>query len=247
MKQKQKELQEFYKTKFENFELSNSYSSPLLISLDNEKINTDIMVVGQQTNGWYGNFNDFNSRGIDKQMKIYDKFMREHCYSIRSIFFRYVKDVIDDNVIIPVWTNLFKFDLGDNRETRNISKLNEKSDEFSKIIDFHSDILAREIEIIQPKIIIFFTGHPHDKIFFDKIVKKDDDYQKLYKEIEILKNKDIDRWKCGILDLSSFEDFSFFNGKAIRTYHPVYLNRNFKKFGDDILSYIKSEIKGCFI
>jgi len=44
MKQKQKELQEFYKTKFENFELSNSYSSPLLISLDNEKINTDIMV-----------------------------------------------------------------------------------------------------------------------------------------------------------------------------------------------------------
>jgi hypothetical protein len=61
MKQKQKELQEFYKTKFENFELSNSYSSPHLISLDNEKINTDIMVVGQETNSWYGNFNDFNS------------------------------------------------------------------------------------------------------------------------------------------------------------------------------------------
>ncbi len=45
-------------------------------------------------------------------------------------------------------------------------------------------------------------------------------------------------------DLSSFEDFSFFNGKAIRIYHSVYLNRNLKKFRDDILSYIKSEIKG---
>jgi hypothetical protein len=76
-----------------------------------------------------------------------------------------------------------------------------------------------------------------------KAYLKDDDYQKLYKEIEILKNKDIDRWQCGILDLSSFEDFSFFDGKAIRTYHPVYLNRNLKKFGDDILSYIKNEIK----
>ena len=244
MKQKQKELQKYYQIKFENFELSDSYSSPHLISLENEKINTDIMVVGQETNSWYGNFHDFNNRGIDKQMKIYDNFMRENYHSMSNIFFRYVRDIIGDDDTIPVWTNLFKFDLGDDREKRNISTLNKKSDEFSKIIDFHSDILAREIEIIQPKIIIFFTGHPYDKIFFDKIVKKDDDYQKLYKEIGILKDKDIDRWKCGILDLSSFEDFSSFDGRAIRTYHPGYLNRNLKKFGDDILKYIKSEIKG---
>jgi len=93
----EKELQKYYQTKFENFELSNSYSSPQLISLENEKINTDIMVVGQETNSWYGSFHDFNSRGIDKQMKIYDNFMRENYHSMSNIFFRYVRTVIDDD------------------------------------------------------------------------------------------------------------------------------------------------------
>ena len=56
---------------------------------------------------------------------------------------------------MPVYTNLFKFDLGDDSRVKNISNVSKET--LSKIIEFHRGILSKEIEIIQPKIIIFFT------------------------------------------------------------------------------------------
>jgi hypothetical protein len=236
---KQEKLYQYYQEKFINNKISDKYSSPHLISLENSKINTDIMIIGQETNSWYGSYLDFQTHGVEKQMSIYNNFMNENYQTMNTIFWRDTKYIIDDNTIIPIWTNIFKFDLGDStKKDKNISKASKE--EYTKIIEFHQDILAKEIEIIQPRIIIFFTGHTYDKLFFDPIVKKTGDYKKLYKKIDEL--KDIDEWQCGTLDLKNFEGFHNFKGKAIRTYHPSYLNRNSKKFGKTILNYLRDEI-----
>jgi len=233
---KQNQLKQFYKSKFDN-SVNKEYSSPLLISL-NETINTDIMIVGQETNSWYGSYGNFLNRGIDEQMKIYEKFMTEEYSKMNTMFWRYVKEIINDEDTTPVFNNLFKFDLGDNRKHRNISKASKT--EYEMIIDFHKGILAKEIEIIKPKIIIFFTGHVYDKLFIDPIIKQNGDYKQLYKPISQLS---VDEWKCGILDLKNFPGFENFEGKAIRTYHPIYLNRKLTDFGNDIIKYLKNEVK----
>jgi len=236
---KQQRLKEFYENKFLAGSIPNHYSSPHLISL-NDSIDTDIMIVGQETNTWYGSYKYFQDRGIDVQMEIYSKFMKEHYQTMNTLFWKYTKNIIDDTSKIPVWTNIFKFDLGDKSgKSKNISKASKE--EYTKIIEFHHDILAQEIAIIQPKIIVFWTGPDYDKLFFDPIVKKEGDYKNLYKKIPDLDN--IDEWKCSKLELSNFKGFENFKGKAYRTYHPGFLNRKYNDFGRKIIEYLKKEIK----
>lgn len=236
---KQKQLIEFYERKFANADLSLDYSSPHLMSLDSGVINTDIMFVGQETNSWYGSWKDFKDRGVQGQMMIYDRFMKNEYGGMNKPFWKYIKEIIGSEDIRPVWTNLFKFDLGDSRKPENnISHASGEELEF--IRTFHKGILAKEIEIIQPKIIIFFTGHKYDNLFFDPIVKKENgDYRLLYNQINELDG--IDEWKCADMGLKYFEGFENFEGNAIRTYHPMYLNRTNNTFRASIKNYLRFE------
>jgi hypothetical protein len=63
----------------------------------------------------------------------------------------------------------------------------------------------------------------------------------LYRSIDALEG--IDEWKCALLDLKKFDGFSNFRGKAFRTYHPIYLNRNLNKFGNRVVEFLKDEIE----
>ena len=241
MQQKQKELEAFYNEKFLENTMSDDYSSPHLISLNSTKVTTDIMIIGQETNSWYGSYLDFRNRGVKEQMNIYDTFMDENYQNMNTLFWRYTKNIINNDNLVPVWTNIFKFDLGDAKgSTKNISKASKE--EYAKIIEFHQGILAREIEIIQPKIIIFFTGHTYDVLFFDPIVKREGDYRELYRNIEALEG--IDEWKCALLNLKKFDGFLNFKGEAFRTYHPIYLNRNLDKFGNKVVAFLKEKLEG---
>ena len=237
IKIKKQFLQEFYEDKFLNNKIDEKYSSPHLISLEAKNINTDIMFIGQETNEWYGNWEDVYTRGIAEQMNIYKNFMDKHYLSMNNLFFRYIKEIINYNNIVPVYTNLFKFDLGDDSLVKNISKAPRET--LSKIIEFHKGILAKEIEIIKPKIIIFFTGHNYDKLFIEPIIRRNGDYKKLYRKIDKLK---CDEWKCCHLDIKEFEGFENFTGVAYRTYHPMYLNRNLNRFGNEIMEFLKDRV-----
>lgn len=239
MNNKNQLLLEYYKDKFDGIKILEHVSSPLLLSTNYELINSDIMFVGQETNSYYGNWHDFELRGIENQMDIYKMFMNDEYPNMNNLFFQYIKKLIDNPSVTPVWNNLFKFDLGDTSKKRNIS--HSSSNELTYIQSFHNGLLAKEVEIIQPKLIVFFTGHVYDKLYFDPIIKKKADFKLLYRPIEELQINNIDEWKCCTLDLRQFEGFENYTGKAIRTYHPLYLNRT--KYRDSILEYIKHEIK----
>lgn len=122
MKKKQQLLQEFYEDKFLNNKIDEKYSSPHLISLEVKNINTDIMFIGQETNEWYGNWEDVYTRGIAEQMSIYKNFMDTHYSSMNNLFFKYIKRIVNNNNIVPVYTNLFKFDLGDDSRVKKYIK-----------------------------------------------------------------------------------------------------------------------------
>lgn len=241
---KQNQLLEFYEDKFSNADIPPQYSSPHLISLGSGLVNTDIMFVGQETNGWHGSWVDFQARGVRSQMEIYDRFMERRYPKKNTMFWRYLKETLGDTQIRPVWANLFKFDLGDARRPKNnVSKASKA--ELRPILEFHKGILAKEIEILQPKIVIFFTGHRYDSLFFDPIVKGEcGDSTLLYRRVEELSG--VDRWKCADMGLKNFEGFESFSGRAIRTYHPMYLNRSNESLRGPIRKYLKDEVLKVF-
>jgi hypothetical protein len=216
-------LSNLYEEKFHNVDFSANISSPLLVDPECKNMSTDIMFVGQETNGFYGTWENFIERGVVAQMDIYKQFMEDEYPTMNNLFFQYIHKLMKNSQNLPVWNNLYKFDLGDNADKKNISKA--EADELKIIQSFHIGLLAEEIKIIQPKIIIFFTGHVYDKLFFDPLVVRNGDYKLLYKPIDVLKEQNIDEWKCCQLGLNHFEGFEDFKGKAIRTYHPMYFNR----------------------
>ena len=219
MQEKERLLVEFYTTKFLNTQLE-SFSSPMLISL--KSVNTDVMTIGQETNSWYGSYADFCTRGVEVQMNLYDGFVTNDFLKKSSLYHSYIKEICKGNM--PTINNLFKFDLGDDSEVKSI--LSAESDEFESIIEFHQGILKREIEIISPKIIIFFTGTRYEK-FLDKFLPNDKVAAEGFRLNELCELK--------------LKDFS--NIKAYRTYHPGYLNRKFNKFGARVREFLKGEVR----
>lgn len=237
----QEELEQFYVNKFYNAEMDNKYSSPYLLSLDVKNLTTDIMFVGQETNEWFFGWDNFKEIGVKEQAQIYKTYHDDYKNHNR-LYFSFAKYIMNNDAITPLFNNMFKFDLGDKSTAKNISKAPKEEQE--KIITFHQGIFAKELEIIKPKIIIFFTGHVYDKLFIDSIIKKDGNYKKLYKKIDELS---VDEWKCCKLDLKQFEGFEHFEGVAFRTYHPMYLNRHKNTFGQEILDYLQNQVQKVLI
>lgn len=236
MHAKQQQLEAFYEEKFYKNDVITSLSSPYLISLEVQNQNPNVMIVGQETNEWFYDWEAFKRIGVQAQMKVYKDYHDNHKEHNR-LYFAYAKHVMGSNEMVPVFNNMFKFDLGDKSKTKNIS--NASDEQLKELLDFHKGILAKEIEIIQPKIILFFTGHVYDKLFIDPIIKQEGDYRKLYKKIDALS---VDEWKCCHLDLKHFPGFENFNGIAFRTYHPMYLNRKANTYGKEILDYLKQQV-----
>jgi len=243
MASKQELLHDLYQNKIQDIVLNQVVSSPLLVHPECKNMSTDIMFVGQETNGFYGTWENFIERGVVAQMDIYKQFIENEYPTMNNLFFQYIHKLMKNSQNLPVWNNLYKFDLGDNADKKNISKA--EADELKIIQSFHIGLLAEEIKIIQPKIIIFFTGHVYDKLFFDPLVVRNGDYKLLYQPIKILKEQNIDEWKCCELGLNHFEGFEDFKGKAIRTYHPLYLNRT--QYKEIILDYLANEIKSVVL
>lgn len=88
MQEKECLLLKFYKTKFLNTSITN-FSSPMLIGLKN--VNTDVIIVGQETNSWYGSYKDFLIKGVAEQMNIYDNFIVNEFLKKSSPYHTYVK------------------------------------------------------------------------------------------------------------------------------------------------------------
>lgn len=220
MQEKERLLAEFYATKFLENSLSGNLSSPYLVGLSN--VTTDFMVVGQETNTWYYSMDKFRNHGIAEQIKIYDDFVEEFYGKVRGAFHRYVKDIFGFDTK-PTLNNLFKFDLGDKSKIKSIARADNSIK--SKLIEFHEGILKTEIEILQPKTIVFFTGSSYEW-YLNHFLPNTKEIVSGFRHNELCK-----------LYLDDFP-----NIKAYRTYHPSYLNRRYYTLGKHVKDYLKDEI-----
>ncbi|MDO2409015.1 uracil-DNA glycosylase family protein [Campylobacter magnus] len=202
LQEKQNKLNELYKPFFNNVKDKvgddiGQYGNPLLIDLaKTNNINTDVMIFGQETDTWYNDIKD-----IDKLIEIYSNFLNNKLEA-RRLFWQCFRKWLGDENGVYVWNNLSKMDYHSNGGSRSILKCPNK-----KILEESAEIIKKEIEIIEPKIIIFLSGPYYDFIIENYLGGKK-------KVLEIAKEN----------QLCEFELEGFENIKSFRTYHPRYLN-----------------------
>lgn len=199
-------------------------ANPLLISDLSVKKFSDgdlkIMVFGQETNGWY---NDTELK-TNLLQKAYDDFYTsDYCYSYGGQFWNGINRLkvsmekeFPTKKITFIWNNIIK--AGDQDKGR-------PSNEILEIERKHFNIIQNEIDIINPNIIIFFTGPNYDdvlkKVFPDIVINKTSDFTERQLAKIIISHPCI----------------------AYRTYHPNYLWRNkINEYFNTIITDIKKNL-----
>jgi len=185
-------------------------SGPFLMSpnkkYENQKIK--LLIVGQETAGW-----SYYVQQVDEQMKFYEDFnLGSEYYS--SPFWnitRKVERALGNEEYSCAWTNISKFDLDGGRS----------HGEFEQKISEIDSILIDEIEILSPKICLFFTGPSFDKRL-----------ENIFKGIKFV---DLPNWKG--------RQFSklvhpLIPENTYRSYHPNFLRRS--KLEDQFIDFVAS-------
>ena len=185
-----------------------------------EKMTHKILVVGKRTNGW-GFTNGARNSMLETLEFLYSK---KHNNKMSFTFpYKFCKSINNydyQNVIKKTyfaWISLNKFAYGKDDKT----ELNDKA---QYIVDNKFNILEKEIEIINPDIVLFLTGD------YDKYIKKQLDGVKFHK---------LENSEC---EIARVEHKVLHKRISFRTYQPDYF-RFLKKGMYD--KYIQELVKEC--
>lgn len=213
--QQQQKLTELYSSYFDQVQdLQSRYdglSGPLLIHIPESyfRQKTRLMVVGQQTAGW--------ERGsIDDLLQCYQGFNLGEKYKSTPFWnmIRKMETIFSIEPYAMIWSNLNRCDYKLKRPPRKIEMQ----------MTFSSEMLLKEIEILKPDIVWFFTGPSFDE-------KLDHIFQGIqYQEITGFSIRAAAKLSHGKLPRKSF-----------RSYHPMYLRlRRLESGMIDFINGIKS-------
>lgn len=182
-------------------------TNPLLLHLNElelEKAEIRVMIYGQETNGWFGNFKPDMSRIIDGYNDFYHG---GECWSYGGQFwngFARFKTIFENKYptkkIIYIWNNIVKIGKFD--------KKNLPPPYIYEIEQQHFSIIEEELKIIKPDVVLFFTGPDYDKIIVDNFGNL------RYLPVVGFAERQLSRVELKDTEL------------AFRTYHPNYLWRN---------------------
>ncbi|MDQ7074956.1 MAG: hypothetical protein Q9O24_07335 [Gammaproteobacteria bacterium] len=157
---------------------------PLLIKVrgDYEKADVKVMIVGQETDGWNGDFDSSSSKSVDFLMDdyfayFYDDFKYPYHY-VGRMKKKYRR---------PFWNksnfNFFSSELkshfgGKGKKVsciwNNVSKIGQihrgrHTDEIEAMEESYFDVFRKEVEILRPNIIIFSSGPTRDRLIKERM------------------------------------------------------------------------------
>lgn len=173
----EKVYREFHQTARLPRLLAERASAPLLVSPHDGwmKAGFKVLIVGQETHGWgyttgqdepnlstVNNFSEFSASqsGVETMLRGYQTFLHESEYWTRnSAFwraFRICGSALGPGQSSILWTNIFKVDV-EGSIVRNCSRA-----ERALILESQRDILRREICLLAPDVVLFFSGPTYD-------------------------------------------------------------------------------------
>lgn len=187
----------------------NRATNPLLLQIDSSYANADLKVMffGQETNSWGGEFNDgvFDEDvNIQLLFSLYKSFYLERkCESYGKPFWNFMKRIQSYNYpcnVGYVWNNVLKIGKQESGTPQN------------GLIDYtktYFDVIPKEIEILKPDVLLFFTGPKYD--------------EHINKFVGDFTITSVDGFNTNELCILNFTNLP--NRIALRTYHPQFLQR----------------------
>jgi hypothetical protein len=175
------------------------------------------MLFGQETNGWQ----DDLGYDPEKTMERYDRFWieKKSNFSRRGVFLQVLNSfqkMLGTDEFSCIWNNIIK-----------IGKKDESGLPPEYIINWQEEwfnVIAEEVKILRPDLIIFFTGPDYDK-YIEKALGQFTASQVLGRKVrEIAK-----------LNFSDHDEIL-----AFRTYHPRYLRQ--QGLEQEFLEYFKQQV-----
>lgn len=171
-------------------------AGPLLMSIEDNYSDREnrLLIVGQETKGW-----GYYASDITKGMENYARFNFGSNYNSSPFWnvTRKIEHILCNPKFSCAWTNVSKFDVDGKMPMGKNAELISRAD----------DLLKEEVKILNPTMVIFFTGPKLDarllKIFPGLRFKEEDSG---------LNQKQFAKLEHEILPASTF-----------RTYHPRYL------------------------
>lgn len=230
-----KELEVFYLKYFNENKIEDSLtldklSVPMLLKLDESYFNPEkptIIIFGQETKYWgkkdfntYFHLRDKVDETVKSVMNHYSWQLNNTKRKTRSVLIRTnrkIQNQLTDNYNI-LWSNIYKYSYDGKRVSKNVTK-----EHFKTIMKHQKEFMKFELELFQPKGMIFFTGKRLDREIehnLDAKVKWIENYDAFSSRLDIKSTFNID------------EDI-----KVLRSYYPQYLSR--KKKLDSVVEYSK--------
>ena len=250
--QKETKMQEELNRVYKNFlnsaqlseELKRRLSAPLLIRVSEKwkESKKRVLVVGQETLGWdfdpkqttgayskISSFSDFikKDNSVESMVRgyFYFDFARHQPKHHRSPFWRAFRQVraanrdeVDGINSSVLWSNLFRMSLDGGSVVKNGTK-----EEVAAVQKASKGILRKEVEILKPTSVLFFTGPNYNNALYSE-----------FKNVELLP------FKGYPMSRTSYIRHPRLPKSTLRTYHPGYLNRGHWKVVDQVVDAVVS-------
>jgi len=201
-------------------------TNPLLLHLRDEEqyILSDykVMIFGQETNDWGQNF---GARTISQLYEDYNGFFHQgDCYKYGGHFWNSFKSysnaiqsLFPDKSVSFLWNNVIKIG--------RLGKPGSPEELFTKIQLELLPVLKEELRILNPDLILFFSGPRYDRFI-----------QEQFQHVEFTPVQGYRQTELSRIHIKEYPKLAY------RTYHPNYLYRRGREYNEHIKQAILSAI-----
>ena len=224
----QNEIERLAYERFRNIDCSEYFTYPLVPRISEEYLKNRVVVMGQETNTWYGHIDNPEKREnfLEGSLAEYDRFVREKAASYRGKFWQfsrslYKREILDGSIrngnwLSHCWMNLFCIEKSAYRGDKKKNLPSQNRDLANRVIEIQQDFVFQVLCLIRPKVVLALIGNDNDDLFKKYALGTEDvrsisvDSSNVFGERELAEFKVCER------------NNPLYETLILRTYHPTF-------------------------
>lgn len=224
----QNEIERLAYERFRNIDCSEYFTYPLVPRISEEYLKNRVVVMGQETNTWYGHIDNPEKREnfLEGSLAEYDRFVRERAASYRGKFWHFSRSlykrgilegcICNGNRLSHCWMNLFCIENSAYQGDKKKNLPSQNRDLANRVIEIQQDFVFQVLCLIRPKVVLALIGNDNDDLFKKYALGTEDvrsisvDSSNVFGERELAEFKVCER------------NNPLYETLILRTYHPTF-------------------------
>lgn len=173
----QNEIERLAYERFRKIDCSEYFTYPLVPRISEEYLKNRVVVMGQETNTWYGHIDNPEKREnfLEGSLAEYDRFVREKAASYRGKFWQFSRSLYkrgfldgyirNGNWLSHCWMNLFCIEKSAYQGDKKENLPSQNRDLANRVIGIQQDFVFQVLCLIRPKVVLALIGNDNDDLF----------------------------------------------------------------------------------